>query len=81
MWQYRGSQHAVTVREPDDPHDEKRCYIRTACGLGGYAFDLHVLAGRDEDVDCADCHGALGLEERAGNLTEAGWAAVSPVSR
>lgn len=85
VWrEYRGPQHAIAVREPDDaPGGEKRCYVRLACGgLGGYVFDSHVLEGVEEDVECADCRAALELEdarpdEPAGWLTEAGWAAVA----
>ena len=77
VWsEHQGPQHAVTVREADDPHGEGRCYVRIACGMSGYVFESHLLDGRDEDVTCAGCHKALGLEERVG-LTELGWAAVS----
>lgn len=77
VWrEYRGPQHAVAVNEPE-PIAEPNLYMRSACGLSGYVFTAHVLDGHLEDVDCTECRAKLGLEERVGYLTEAGWAAVS----
>lgn len=74
----RGPQHAVAVTEPAERlAGEARSHMRTACGLSGDVFEAHVFDGHLEDVDCIDCRAVLGLEERVGYPTAAGWAAVS----